>query len=48
MENTIEGIGTMTQDTKKTIYWTAGSMAVLIAIVAVLWVMGIFAPPGAQ
>ena len=38
----------MTQDTKKTLYWTVGSMAALIAVVVVLWVVGVIAPPAAQ
>lgn len=39
---------TMTQDTKKTIYWTAGAMAILVALVAALWGAGLFNMPAAQ
>ncbi len=38
----------MTQDNKKALYWTAGGMAVLVAIVGVLWFMGMLTPPPVQ
>lgn len=34
----------MTQDTKKTIYWTGASMIGLIAAILVLWLAGVFTP----
>jgi hypothetical protein len=37
----------VTEDTKKTVYWTMGSMAALIAVVVVLWMLGVFTPPAA-
>ncbi len=37
MEGTI-----MTPETKKSIYWTAGVLAALVVLVAILWVAGVF------
>ena len=42
-----EGI-TMTPDTKKTVYWTGGTLAAIVVIIAALWMAGIFAPPPVQ
>jgi hypothetical protein len=38
----------MTQDTKKTIYWTSASMIGLVVAVAVLWFAGVFEPTAVQ
>ncbi len=32
----------MTPETKKSIYWTAGVLAALVVLVAILWVAGVF------
>lgn len=32
----------MTEDTKKSVVWTGGAMAALIAVIAVLWAVGVF------
>jgi type IV secretory pathway TrbD component len=37
MEGTI-----MTPETKKSIYWTAGVLAALVVLVAILWLAGVF------
>jgi len=38
----------MTPETKKTIYWTGGAVAALIAVLAILWAAGILPTPPAQ
>ena len=32
----------MTEDTKKTWYWTGGATVAIVAIVVALWVAGVF------
>ncbi len=35
----------MTETDKKSIYWTTGTLAALIAVVVVLWLAGVFQAP---
>lgn len=41
MVETHWGLATMTEDTKKSLYWTSGITAGLILVVAVLWLTGL-------
>lgn len=38
----------MTEDNKKSIYWTGGMVVALTAIVGLLWLAGLFGPTGVQ
>lgn len=38
----------MTEETKKTWYWTGGLTAGLVGLVVVLWIFGIFEVPSVQ
>ena len=35
-------LATMTEDTRKSLYWTSGITAGVILVVAVLWLAGVF------
>ena len=35
----------MTESDKKSIYWTAGTLAALAAVIVVLWLAGVFQAP---
>jgi len=38
----------MAPDTKKSVYWTGGTLAAIVVIVAALWMAGVFTAPPVQ